>query len=92
LILLKKTDFLVAHFVTSCVQAFIEKAFSNYTATDSKSDRSLTQIEALLEGHAYGRPVSMKDIALAMMESNPTSRGFLEVLSWRCCSLDAQRT
>jgi hypothetical protein len=33
---------------------FLVSAFSNYTATDSTSDRSLTQIEALLEGHAYG--------------------------------------
>ena len=68
----------------AAVQSFLEKAFSNYTAADSTSDRSLTQIEALLEGHAYGGPVSMKDTALAMMETNPTSQGFLEVLLSGC--------
>jgi len=57
---------------------------ANYTAADSTSDRSLTQIEALLEGHAYGGPVSMKDTALAMMESNPVSQGFLSVLLSGC--------
>lgn len=36
---------------------FIVNAFSNYTAASSTSDRSLTQIEALFEGHAYGGPV-----------------------------------
>ena len=66
------------------VLKFLEKAFSNYTAKDSTSDRSLTQIEALLEGHAYGGPVSMRDTALAMMETNPTSQGFLKVLLSGC--------
>jgi len=36
----------------------------------STSDRSLTQIEALLEGHAYGGPVTMKETALQMMVEN----------------------
>ena len=34
------------------VLEFLVGRFSNYTAQDSTSDRSLTQIEALLEGHA----------------------------------------
>jgi hypothetical protein len=31
---------------------FLVRMFANYSASDSTSDRSLTQIEALLEGHA----------------------------------------
>eukprot|EP01050_Picozoa_sp_SAG11_P032073 SAG11_NODE_10249_length_844_cov_1.097987_1_plen_246_part_01 len=47
------------------VLGFLVERFSNYTALDSRSDRSLTQIEALLEGHAYGGPKSMVATALA---------------------------
>ena len=47
--------------------------FANYTASDSTSDRSLTQIEALLEGHAYGGPPSMVATAMDMMNVNPTA-------------------
>ena len=50
------------------VLAFLAGRFHNYTAQDSTSDRSLTQIEALLEGHAYGGPRSMADTALGMMQ------------------------
>lgn len=60
---------------------FLVKSFSNYTAEDSQSDRSLTQIEALLEGHAYGGPKSMVDTALSMMETNPVSIEWMNQLS-----------
>eukprot|EP00035_Acanthoeca_spectabilis_P029756 m.475363 g.475363 ORF g.475363 m.475363 type:complete len:782 (-) comp38181_c0_seq1:62-2407(-) len=68
------------------VQKFLERAFSNYTALDSQSDRSLTQIEALLEGHAYGGPDSMKSTALMMMEVNNISQHYLEALLSGCAT------
>ena len=53
---------------------FFAKAFANYSAYNStfKSDeahqgsRSLTQMEALLETHAFGGPDQLRDVALAM--------------------------
>lgn len=56
---------------------FLVDMFANYTAANSTSDRSLTQIEPLLEGYAYGGPHSMVDTALAMMVENPTGTRWL---------------
>ena len=64
---------------------FIVNAFSNYTAENSTSDRSLTQVEALFEGHAYGGPRSMVDTALAMMETNMHAVNWLSTLSSGAC-------
>ena len=61
------------------VLRFLVEAFANYTAADSISDRSITQVEALFDGHAYGGPASMKDTALAMIATNPTSQYVLGV-------------
>jgi hypothetical protein len=70
------------------VLKFLVERFSNYSASDSKSDRSLTQIEALLEGHAYGGPESMVDTALGMMATNPVAQAWVEQLNSGAC-LDA---
>ncbi len=70
------------------ILSFLVDRFSNYTAADSTSDRSLTQIEALLESHAYGGPVSMKDTALAMMATNPVALRFQAEMNSGAC-LDA---
>ena len=56
---------------------FLVRMFSNYTAADSTSDRSLTQIETLLETHAYGGPYSLVNTALDMMKLNPTATRWL---------------
>jgi hypothetical protein len=69
----------------SSILQFLVDSFSNYTAADSKSDRSLTQIEALLEGHSYGGPVSMKDTALSMMATNPMALQFQQYLNSGAC-------
>ena len=65
---------------------FLETVFKNYTAADSLSDRSLTQVEALFEGHAYGGPASMRDTALGIIDVNPFSRFVLNVLLSGCTS------
>ena len=64
---------------------FLVRTFSNYTAADSASDRSLTQIEALLESHAYGAPRAFVDTALGMMATNPTAKAWAEQLNGGGC-------
>ena len=73
------------HTGNSSILDFLVDRFSNYTAADSQGDRSLTQIEALLEGHAYGGPASMKDTALAMMATNPVALTFQRELNSGAC-------
>ena len=75
--------------INKSVLDFLVRRFSNYTASNSTSDRSLTQIEALLEGHAYGGPRSMVDTALAMMTTNPVALRFAEAFTGGGC-LDAR--
>lgn len=60
---------------------FLSHSFSNYTAADSASDRSLTQIEALLEGHAYGGPKKQVDVALEMMATNTWAIAWADALA-----------
>jgi len=69
---------------------FLVHTFSNYTAADSTSDRSLTQIEALLESHAYGGPKSFVDTALGMMATNPVATAWAEQLNSGACLEAAQ--
>eukprot|EP01045_Picozoa_sp_COSAG04_P024636 COSAG04_NODE_3104_length_3168_cov_2.158684_2_plen_291_part_00 len=69
---------------------FLVDRFSNYTANSSTSDRSLTQIEALLEGHAYGGPRSMVDTALGMMATNPVATAWAEQLNGGGCLVAAE--
>ena len=50
----------------------------------------LAQIEALLEGHAYGGPKSMVSTALGMMETNPVAKAWLEQLNSGACLVAAE--
>lgn len=72
------------------VLEFLVGRFSNYTAQDSTSDRSLTQIEALLEGHAYGGPQSMASTAVGMMATNPVATSWATQLNSGACLDPAQ--
>eukprot|EP00041_Stephanoeca_diplocostata_P022479 m.537174 g.537174 ORF g.537174 m.537174 type:complete len:729 (-) comp22073_c0_seq14:544-2730(-) len=74
-------------------------AFKNYTAADStetsdetrQGSRSMTQMEALLEAHAYGGPSTLVDTALALMSPLAKNGGyeFMEsLLSDECQRLD----
>ena len=56
----------------------------------SQGQRSLTQIEALLESHAYGAPVTLVETALAMMAGSPASLHYQSaLLGGQCGSRDA---
>lgn len=69
---------------------FIISTFSNYSAANSTSDRSLTQIEALLESHAFGGPKAFVDTALEMMATNPVAVTWAEQLNSGACLEAAQ--
>jgi hypothetical protein len=76
------------------VVPFLTTAYSNYTPADStmrtdqshQGSRSMTQMEALLEGHAYGGPESMVQTALGIMGPAAKNGGyaFLETLLSGC--------
>ena len=64
---------------------FLERAYANYTPADSthvnqdqshQGSRSMTQMEALLEGYAYGGKAWMADLALALMGPEAENGGF----------------
>jgi hypothetical protein len=59
---------------------FLVTQLSSYTVGDSGGGRSLTQIEALLESHAYGGPASLVDTAIGMMETEASSLRYLDAL------------
>ena len=67
------------------VLAFLESAFANYTAADStmhtdqqhQGSRSMTQMEALLETHAFGGDDALRDVALALTTSASPNNGSL---------------
>lgn len=63
---------------------FLARAFGEYRASDSKGARSLTQIEALLEAHAYGAPSSLVKTALDMMTTSPAATSFVQAALGPC--------
>ena len=67
------------------VVPFLAAAFSNYTPADSthvhqdqmhQGSRSMTQMEALLEAHAFGGPARLADLALGLMGPTAANGGF----------------
>eukprot|EP00040_Diaphanoeca_grandis_P010510 m.53816 g.53816 ORF g.53816 m.53816 type:complete len:675 (-) comp21826_c0_seq1:383-2407(-) len=66
------------------IKEFLVKAFSAYSASDSRGGRSLTQIEALVETRAYGGPSGLVDTAITMMETSSASLQFLDTLLSGC--------
>ena len=76
---------------------FLAAAFSNYTPADSthvgqdqlhQGSRSMTQMEALLEAHAFGGPASLAALALALMGPAAANGGygFLQALLSENCT------
>eukprot|EP00040_Diaphanoeca_grandis_P000149 m.14498 g.14498 ORF g.14498 m.14498 type:complete len:723 (-) comp10170_c0_seq1:354-2522(-) len=63
---------------------FLKTAYANYTAYNStmntdqshQGSRSMTQMEVLLESHAYGAPVSMAHTAISLMGPEARNGGY----------------
>lgn len=64
---------------------FLEKAYTNYTPANSthihqdqehQGSRSMTQMEALLEGHAFGGSKHMLELGLALAGRNANNGGY----------------
>jgi len=70
------------------IPGFLERAYQNYTAAQSsctrtpicnqthQGSRSMTQMEVLLEMHAFGGPMWMRDLALQLMGPAAGNRGY----------------
>lgn len=66
------------------VLAFLTKAFLAYEASMSQGQRSLTQIEALLETHAYGGPSALVETAKQIMATNSAAAQYKSALLGDC--------
>lgn len=63
---------------------FLTKSFLQYKPAMSRGERSLTQIEAMLETHAFGGPRALVDTATKMMTTSPSSIHYQQQLLGNC--------
>jgi hypothetical protein len=74
------------------ILSFLGNALGNYSSADSEGERSLTQIEPMVEAFAYGAPHKLVGTAIEMMEQRSSSLRYLNTLLSGCTNDTAKIT